>query len=325
MTLEEIFQAMGIVGRDNVRLDANETAFLTRQIEHVRSKTYEVKYANLLARGFIPTATDIPSWAQNVVEVVYDSNGRARVVANGADDQPRVDVTASESTIKVVSLGAAYGFNMMDLRQAAATGVPLSDKKAMAARRAIDTAIDEILATGKLDSVGQAFNGVGILSASVYGGSSVTPGTGASWFGQTVALILTDIANLLNKVDEETKQLFAANTVLCAPREWNILNTKEASSFTNDTIMTVLRRIYPGVTFEKWHRCTDASGTPGTNRVLAYAKDPEVIEAIVPQEFEQIPPQLRNFETLINCHARCGGVRVHHPKAFAYMDLDATV
>jgi hypothetical protein len=37
----------------SVRFDANETAFLARQIEFVRTKVYEVQYAELLAKRFM--------------------------------------------------------------------------------------------------------------------------------------------------------------------------------------------------------------------------------------------------------------------------------
>jgi hypothetical protein len=54
--------------------------------------------------------------------------------------------------------------------------------------------------------------------------------------------------------------------------------------------------------------------------VVAYLRNPEVLELEIPQDFEQFAPERRNLEFIVNCHARCGGVLVYQPLAMAYMD-----
>jgi hypothetical protein len=54
--------------------------------------------------------------------------------------------------------------------------------------------------------------------------------------------------------------------------------------------------------------------------MVCYRKDPNVLELIVPQEFEQFPPQERNLEVVINCHMRCGGVVCYYPLAISFGD-----
>lgn len=298
------------------RLDANETAFLTRQIELVRSKIYEVKTAALLARSFLPSATDIPSWASHVVEVVFDDVGRAKIVGNGTDAVPRVDRVASEQSFKVFSLAAAYGWTLWDMRQAVGTGVPLPSLKGTTARRVVDTAIDELLATGKLDSVGQNPGLVGFVNAAAV---PIVASTAGSWAAASSDAIIKDVTDLISAVSQSTLQIFEVTDVVIAPEKYDLIAHKPRSTTSDTTILEFLERTHRGVTFSKWHRLSNA-GAGGKDRMIAYAKTPEVIEALVPQEFEQLPPQFVNFETLINCHARCGGVRIHHPKALAYMD-----
>ena len=46
----------------------------------------------------------------------------------------------------------------------------------------------------------------------------------------------------------------------------------------------------------------------------------DVVELIIPQEFESFPPQARNLSFVVNCHARVGGVSWRYPLAAAYMD-----
>ena len=48
----------------SLRFDANETVFLTRQLEHIESKLYEIKYPTLIARDLVPKIGGVPSGAQ---------------------------------------------------------------------------------------------------------------------------------------------------------------------------------------------------------------------------------------------------------------------
>jgi hypothetical protein len=309
---------------DGNRLDANETAILTRLIEHVRSKTFDVQYAENLGRSFIPTASDIPADAGHVVEVIYDASGQARLGGNPADDAPRVDLKVSESTFKVWSIYAAYGWSLMDLRTAARTGVPLDAKKAFMAKRVIDTAIDEILAIGKMSGVNQDVGMKGL--SNLTGVDLVTSdATGASWVGGTADQMLNDMHKVCQQPGATTKQLFETTDLILPIREWNIVSKTRGSTLDSRTVLQMFREMNPQITVSKWNRLDGAGAGGGVvNRLVAYHKSPEVLEAIIPQEFEQLPPQQRNYETLTNCHARCGGVRVHQPKGLNYMDLDAS-
>jgi hypothetical protein len=48
--------------------------------------------------------------------------------------------------------------------------------------------------------------------------------------------------------------------------------------------------------------------------------DPEILQGVITQEFEMLPPQLRGFESVTYCHARVGGLELRYPKALAYAD-----
>jgi hypothetical protein len=304
------------------RLDANDTAFLTRQIEVVRAKVFEVKVGPLQARQFLPTATDIPAWASHVVEVIYDSTGRAKVVNGRTKDFPRVDVVASESAYKVVSLGAMYGWDLLALRQAIGTGIPLTERKGVTARRVVDAGIDEVLATGKLASVDQdAFGMIGFVNASAV---TIAASAAGSWATALTtdagkASVILDINNGIANIRQTTLDVFNCTDVLLAPAKYDLLATTPRSATSDETMLSFLQRVNPGVTFSRWHRLT-AAGAGGKDRIVYYAKSAEVIEAIVPQEFEQLPPQVDGMETTVVCHARCGGVRIHQPKAIVYQD-----
>lgn len=313
------------------RLDANETSFLNRQIEFVRSKVFEKRYANLLARRFIPQATDIPDWVTVVVEVTYDLFGVAKIVANNAasHDFPRSDTIATEGSYKVASLGSSYGFNLTELRQARALGVPLEVRRSGAARRSIEAGIDELLFAGTLTQAGQLTTGFTGLANNSSVPVIVSGATGLSWAGSTAKLIMADLNSLIITPEQTTKQIYRPNQILLAEREYDIINTTYFNDFSEKTILQAFLSNNPGVSVDKWYRLTGAGVAAGSlgsnlNRCISYLRDPEVVESILPLDFEQFAPQLRNLETVVNCHARCGGVQWHQPKAACYMDLDSS-
>lgn len=310
-----------LIGEGGKRFDANETAILTRQIEFVRAKVFEVRYASLLALNFLPVMSDIPSWASNVIQVVYDGVGQAKIIGNGAKDIPRVGVIASEQSLKVVSVAAAYAWDLMDLRAAIGTGVPLQDRKALLARRTIDTAIDEILATGSLATSGAFIPQVNTGFTGFVNSSAVPvfTNTTGSWASATPDAIIAEVSAVIVTPSQATKQIFATTDVVMAPAKYDFIAQKARAIGTDTTILEFLQKTNPGVTFSKWHRLT-AAGAGGKDRIVAYAKTPEVIEGIVPLTFEQLPPQVDGMETSVIVHARCGGVDIHHPNAMVYDD-----
>jgi hypothetical protein len=324
MDEQELFYYATLLSRftnqEGRRLDSNETAILTRQLEFVRTKVFEVQYAALLALSFLPLMTDLPSWVSNVIQVVYDGTGQARIIGNaGSDDIPRVGVTASEQTVKVVSVAASYAFMLMELRTAIGTGIPLTDRKSLLARRVVDAALDELLATGSLSTlqIPQANTGMtGFINASAVPVFTTAAG---SWAAATADAIIKDMTGIINTPSQTTTQIFAATNVVMAPQKYDYLAVTPRSTNSDTTILEFLRKVNPGVSFDKWHRLTGA-GAGGKDRVIAYTKSPEVIEGIVPITFEQLPPETRGFETSVIVHARCGGVDWHQPKAGVYAD-----
>jgi hypothetical protein len=217
-----------------------------------------------------------------------------------------------------VSVAASYAFTLMDLRAALGTGVPLQDRKALLARRVIDTSLDEMLATGSLSALsGQVNTGLGgcINNAAV----PIYTTAAGSWAAATADAIIADMSGLIVKPSQTTKQLFATTDVVMAPEKYDLIAQKARATGTDTTVLEFLQKTNPGVTFSKWHRLS-AAGAGGKDRIIAYCKDPEVIEGIVPIAFEQLPPQVRDMETSVIVHARCGGVDFHHPAGACYMD-----
>lgn len=130
------------------RFDANESVFFARQLEYVKTQTYDIKRVALSALVLMPVSTAIPEGATTHTYRQYDSVGMAKVIANYANDLPRADVTGKEFTNPIRSIGNAYGYNVQEVRSALFAGVNLNSKKALAATRAHQEKINQLAFAG---------------------------------------------------------------------------------------------------------------------------------------------------------------------------------
>jgi|GEM_PF-880585 len=311
--------------------DANETMFLERELTQLRAKMYEVAFLPTLARTFAPKATDIAASASTYSYKVMKPVGRAKLITYKSDDIPRVDVAAEEVLGKVTPIGAAYGWDINELREAARLGVQLSDSKARAAADFIERGIDEVLAFGSLADENGVLPDVGlnglvnnpfVAALGVMGGGAWLTAAGAP---PTTPLdpdiILADLARLAAEVGNYSDNQWAADTLLLPTRYFSYIQQTPFSALTGESILTIFRRNNPNITtIAPWHRLNKA-GVGGVPRAISYRKTPDVLEAIIPQEFEVMPPEQKVFEFLHNCHARCGGVKIYQPLAMRYLDF----
>lgn len=310
----------------NVRLDSNETAFLERELTQLRARAFQVEYPDLLARRFLPMASDIASSAERYAYKVWDSSGKAKVGANDSDDAPRIDVSAKELTGKVYPVIASYGWGLNEMREAIRTGTPLNEQRVIAARDAIERGVDHMLAFGDTGAAGETnLVTTGLVNnGDVAGNGNARVASLANWTMATDADdILEDLYGLVSTIVTESKQRFIPDAILLPVDRYSILAQKKVG-VDNDT--TILRSFLANNPFiqsvDQWYRLDD-QGTNGKGRVVVYRRDPMVLEGVVPQEFEQLPPQARNYEFVVPCHARCGGVKVYQPLAALYGDFPA--
>ena len=126
------------------RLDASESVFFARELEHVKAQSYDVKYPELTATKNIPVSSEAGSGAETITYQQYDAVGFAKIINNYATDLPRVDLVGKEFTAKVKSIGASYGYSIQDIRAARMAGKPLEQRKANAVRRANDQEVNRI-------------------------------------------------------------------------------------------------------------------------------------------------------------------------------------
>ena len=127
---------------NNIHLDANENAFFSRELEAIKSQTYDIKYPELKAQQYIPVNTDVDEGATSITYIQYDGNGVSKFIADYADDIPNIEVNGKEFTSPVREHANFYQFTNKEIRAAAKAGKPLRSMKAQKSRQAYEQLVD---------------------------------------------------------------------------------------------------------------------------------------------------------------------------------------
>jgi hypothetical protein len=306
------------------RFDAGETPFLERELTQVRARVYTVQYPFPMGRQFAPKATDIAPSANSYVYKVYDPKGMAKFVAYKANDIPRVDLTAKEVLGLVRTVACAYAWDVNELKEAARVGIGLPEMKARAAADFIERAIDAVLAFGSLPDETGALPDVGLTGLAnntAVSGLGIIPLTYWPGGATTADNIMKELNLLTSTVGTFSENIWNVNTLLLPTAHYAYIEQATFSSLTGETILTVFKRNHPTITMvAPWSKLKTA-GAGGVPRAIAYQRDPMVLEAIIPQEMEILPPEMQGFEVIYNCHARVGGTKIYQPLAMRYGDF----
>lgn len=295
------------------RLDAAESIFFARELEHIKAQTYDIKYPALMARTFIPVSNETPSGATTVTYEQFDRVGRSKIIKPGATDLPRVDVKGVEFTRPVRWGGNSYGYNLIEIRQAMMAGKPLDTRKASAARRAHEELVDEVAAIGAPDHgipFGFINNNTGVAIDAAAG----------NWSALTGDQIIADVSGMWQAMVADTKGVERANTLLLPDAQHALIATTPRSATTDTTILEFILSKFPGLqAIEPWYRL-DGAGVGAVDRGILYRRDPEHLVQDIPNEFEQLPVYQRGSNFEIECLIATAGTTFYYPRSARYID-----
>ena len=185
--------------------DSDASVFFARELDYVKSQSYDVEYPEFTALKLFPVSSEINPGAETVTYYSYDKTGMAKIISNYATDLPRADVKGKPTTAIIKSLGDSYGYSIQEMRASAMAGKSLDARKAESARYQID------YLNNKIAWNGDAETGLrGVLSKDndvpLY-----VPATGAKgstkWADKTEDEILADITGMLKQVARTTKKV----------------------------------------------------------------------------------------------------------------------
>ena len=308
---------LGLIGLGDERMDAKFTAVLEDELEFIKSRTFDIQYPELKARMFIPVSNEVDPGAESITYRQWDEYGMAKIIANYADDLELVDALVEEFTSPVHSIGKAYQWSIQDMRRAAMSGSRLDQRRALAARRAIERAIEQIAAFG---SIGSDPSG-GLEGFLNHSNVPLVPPVTGTWSTATSAQIVEDLNTLVSAVVTNTKETQLPDTIIMDQASFALVSQKPIAVDNQTTVLRSFLANNPYIrNIDTWFLSENADAGGTGPRLVCYKRDPEILSLEIPQEFEQLPPEARNLSFVVNCHARVGGVLMYYPLAVAYMD-----
>lgn len=288
-----------------LRQDAS--IWTAEQLNHIKRRTYEKKFPPMSGDILVPQSTETPRYAKTITYKVYSEFGMAKVIANYADDLPRVDVAAEEVTVNVKRIGDSYGYNIDELEASIGTGDMLPARKATAARKGINIKLNAIM------MIGDAQYGLyGIMTHPNIGTTVITGGWSAT---ADPVDMLNDVNAIYNAVVEQSNGVHKPNVIALPAGKLAILQNARLPDSGGKTVYTFFMDNHPGVRFVEVPEFKGA-GTGNTDVIMAYERSEENLEHELVQDFEQLPAQARNLELVVDCTAKSGGVSVYYPLAF---------
>lgn len=308
----------------SVNLDANETAFFARELEFIKSRSYDVVYPELKAIQLIPVSTEAGSGAETITYQQFDQVGVAKIIANYADDLPRADIKGKEFTAKVRSIGDSYGYNVQEIRAAQMANRNLTQRKANAARRANDQLVDSLAWYGDVTHglVG-LLNNPNITAVEVQVGATTAK---KKWAEKNPDEILLDLNDGVTDIIELTNGVEVPDTILIPIAQLALIQKTRLAAGTDTTILQFFLANNPSITRIEWVvqlKAVDPlpSGDTGPKDVMVvYQRNPDKLTLEIPQSYEQFPAQERNLEFVIPTHSRFGGVIIYYPLSVSVVE-----
>lgn len=108
--------------REFVNLDAEAGIFFENELEHMKARSYDVLYPDLLARRLFPVDSSADSGDETISFETWDNVGMAKLLHTYAMDLPNVELTASKTTRQIYGMGVAFGYSLQDIRAARKSG-----------------------------------------------------------------------------------------------------------------------------------------------------------------------------------------------------------
>lgn len=305
---------------DNGLFDAEVGYFVQRELEHLKSKSYDIEYADLMARQIFPVSNEVGPVADTVVYDQYDGVAMAKIIEHYAKDLPRADVKRRQYRMPVFSSGISYGYTVQELRTGQATGKPLDARRAAAAVRGHEELVDQMAWEGdaELGLIG-FFDNPNIPQT-----TAVNGGLGSSeWVNKTPSEMLFDINDIFASVFELTKMKEKATKICMPVSNYTLITGTERSDVSDTTIAQWLVNNSP------WLNSMDdiiplnelaTRGAGGTGRMFVYNPDPDSLQLEVPSELEWFPTQEDGLEFVVPGTGRVSSVNIYKPLSIAFVD-----
>lgn len=301
-------------------------AFLTPQLYRIETEVYMQKYPSFDINRFFPVDSSGDMWDVGTLVYSMDQVGNAQFLSGAGFDMPYASTKMAQNTRNFHLAGIGYEWNTQELQRAAKLGRALGSDKAMAADMVSQRFVYGIGMTGKNPAGENEKGWTGFTNdANVPAVQVAADGTGSSraWSAKTGDQILRDVNAAINAVETNSGETFVADTLVLPTTAYNYLaNTRvgDAGSMSILAFLQANNSAGESLTIMK-SRALETAGTGSSRRMVAYAKNPQVLKFLLPGPHQFLPPFQKSSMTYeVGGIMNVGGLDVRVPKGMAYYD-----
>ena|SRR5699024_133042 len=290
--------------------------WLQGQAARIKEQVMDEDFAHINYAELVPVTSEGNPWQQAVAFISTDSVGKAEFINGNADDVPMADVDVGGRIAPVHFAAIGYGYGFDEINSARVMGVDLTTRKASAARLAYEEFMQEIAFSGSREK-----GLTGLINQPNAGVTRDTDNT--DWAAVTPEEALA----LVNKAIELTgnKGASTADTVILPyelyKRLAGLLMPNGAQTSLDfiaaHNIAAINGRAVEILSLDD----LDTAATGNKPRIVAYRRDPNVLELAVPMphtflDVHQSGPLRWEVPGVF----RTAGVNVVRKRDFAYLD-----
>lgn len=301
-------------------MDSAELAFFKAQLERILAAVYETKYPTLSARSMFSVSPEGGEGIDSVTYQIWSSAGIAQFIAAYAGDIPRADVASRTVTSPVHRMAESFGMTLDEIKKAARTGTPLSERKAKAVREGHERKLNET-----------AFYGNALLGLMGLFAHPSIPNAAApilDWDDpldlSTPDEILSCFAAGLEAIRANTNGLEKINAIRMPGSTFAHIALRKMADNDTMTVLTWLKTQLAalGVTtieqYPEGEAVVMLAGAEVTSRkvICYYDASSEASQLFVPEDINFLDPQKDGLEEITIGTLTTGGLVVYKPLAF---------